>query len=104
MEADAKNSLRSRIVTVRLTGDEYEWLKNLCDQTGSSISDTARSTLLASAAEIATARSPVLKLDSIDAKLDNIISLLSCPDSGAVDPGADAAQASHPADNPSGLP
>src|ERR1700748_818062 len=75
-----KNSVRSRIVTVRLTGDEYEWLKNLCDETGSSISDTARSTLLASAAEIASARSPIWKLDSIDAKLDNIISLLTLPD------------------------
>lgn len=104
MEADGKNSLRSRIVTVRLTGDEYEWLKNLCDQTGSSISDTARSTLLASAVEVATARSPVLKLDSIDAKLDNIISLLSPSNSGVVDPDADAAPSSDQFDNPSGLP
>jgi len=103
MEAGGKNSVRSRIVTVRLTGDEYEWLRNLCDETGSSISDTARSTLLASAAEIATAKSPVLKLDSIDAKLDNIISLLSSPNSGEATPEEDAARSPEP-DNPSRLP
>lgn len=96
-----KNSVRSRIVTVRLTGDEYEWLKNLCDETGSSISDTARSTLLASAAEIASARSPILKLDSIDAKLDNIISLLNPPD---VAPQQEFVADSPAADNSSHLP
>jgi|SRR5579883_2108687 hypothetical protein len=103
METGGKNSVRSRIVTVRLTGDEYEWLKNLCDETGSSISDTARSTLLASAEEIATAKSPTLKLDSIDAKLDNIIALLNFPNAGGAgsdEQGASAAEN----DSPSGLP
>src|SRR5579884_2780690 len=103
METGGKNSVRSRIVTVRLTGDEYDWLKNLCDETGSSISDTARSTLLASAEEIATAKSPTLKLDSIDAKLDNIIALLNSPDPG--EPGSENHGASTAEnDNPSGLP
>jgi hypothetical protein len=101
MEAGGKNSVRSRIVTVRLTGDEYEWLKNLCEETGSSISDTARSTLLASAAEIATAKSPILKLDSIDAKLDDIIALLSCPGPG--DTGPEEQAASPEPDSVSGL-
>lgn len=95
--------MRSRIVTVRLTGDEYEWLKHLCNETGSSISDTARNTLLASAAEVATARSPVLKLDGIDAKLDNIIALLSPPNPDQSAAGEDAVR-DEETDIPSDLP
>ena len=77
MEPCNKTALRSRVVTFRLTDEEYESLKNLCDENASSISETSRNAVLALIPAVAAASSTYPKFESFGQKLDRIIALLS---------------------------
>ncbi|MBV8435929.1 MAG: hypothetical protein JOY95_00270 [Silvibacterium sp.] len=72
-----KPAPRNHIVTFRLTENEYKWLKNRCAENANSISEAARNAVLALPPAAAAAGPVEIKLDSFDAKLNEIIALLS---------------------------
>ena len=70
----SKKEARERVVTFRLTNGEYERLRSVCEQSATSVSDAARSAVLALVPS--ACGSFEIKLDNFDGKLDQIITLL----------------------------
>ncbi|HZQ55421.1 MAG TPA: hypothetical protein VFB14_24700 [Bryobacteraceae bacterium] len=71
-----KREARNHVVTFRLTQPEYERLKTVCEESGSSISDGARSAVLALSPEMELSGVADIPFDKFEKKLDQIIDLL----------------------------
>jgi hypothetical protein len=76
MQNSAETQLRTRVVTFRLTEQEYEWLKTQCDGSASSISAAARNAVLA-APPVSSCSLSESRFEFLGHKLDHILRLLT---------------------------
>jgi uncharacterized protein (DUF1778 family) len=71
-----KNQTRSRVVTFRLSEDEYDTLRSACGAEQDSVSAVARRTVLEWAQSVSEQPKVQRRLTEMDEKLDTLLGLI----------------------------